>query len=72
MKESKGVAVRAFGQGRTEVSLPSASATAGDAIRLAGLKAEGVRVAVNGQKAGPNTTVMEGDFLTVVPRVEAG
>ena len=72
MKEAKAVAVRAFGQGRTEVSLPSASATAGEAIRLAGLRAEGVRVAVNGQKAGPNTTVIEGDSVTIVPRVEAG
>lgn len=67
-----GVTVTSFGQGRARVPLPERSATVGDVLRLAGVELKGRRVAVNGRGADATTEVVEGDQVSVVPRVVGG
>ena len=64
--------VTSFGDGTFAYALPSGPATVGEALHAHGIKPEGRRLAVNGQPATIRSTVVEGDEVTVVPRVHAG
>ena len=46
--------------------------TVGDVLSLAGVPGEGYSLTVNGLGAGPNAQVVDGDVITLVPKVEGG
>ena len=66
------VTVTSFGQGRYEFLLPQSGATVGEALRQFGVEPNGRRVALNGHPADAGTGVLEGDEVTVVPKVHGG
>ena len=66
------VRVTAFGSGRWDVPLSAGPATVADVLRPHGVETTGRRLAKNGHPAGTGTGVLEGDEVTVVPRVMGG
>ena len=46
--------------------------TVGDALELAGIPSEGYSLTVNGLGAGPGAGLVDGDVITLVPKVEGG
>ena len=66
------VTVTAFGNGRFVIPLPGGSATVADVLRDRRLETAGRRLAVNGRPAEIGTGVLEGDEVTLVPRVHGG
>jgi hypothetical protein len=64
--------VTAFGDGRFVVPLPGESATVADVLRDRRLETAGRRLAINGRPAEIGTGVVEGDEVTLVPRVHGG
>ncbi len=72
MQKAIAVRVTAFGQGQFESELPPAVATVSQALALHDVETQGRRVAVNGHPAKLGSTVVEGDEVTVVPRVARG
>ena len=72
MQNTVAVSVTSFGQGRFEATLPAEGATVAAVLELHGLETQGRRLAVNGRTAGAGTSVLEGDEVTLVPRVQGG
>ncbi len=72
MSQSVAVHVTAFGQGKYDVDVPPASAVVGAVLARAGVDASERRVAVNGSSASMDASVIEGDEITIMPRVEGG
>lgn len=66
------VRVTSFGEGRYQALLPPGKATVAEALAQHGVETTGRRLAVNGHPAETSSTVLEGDELTVVPRVRGG
>ena len=46
--------------------------TVGDILSTAGVPCDGYSLTVNGLGAGPNASVVDGDVITLVPKVEGG
>jgi len=72
MATSALVRVTSFGEGRFETQVPPEGTTIRDVLREHGVGSQGRRVAVNGHPADLGSTVLEGDEVTVVPRVRGG
>ena len=72
MQNTVAVQISSFGQGRYEALLPAPEATVAAAVGQHALETQGRRIAVNGQTAGLSTPVLEGDEVTLVPRVQGG
>jgi sulfur carrier protein ThiS len=66
------VTLTAFGQGRYRSKWSGTGMTVAEVLHEHGVEPDGRRVAVNGHRAGATTTLIEGDELTVVPRVQGG
>ncbi len=66
------VKVTAFGDGRYDVPLQGGLTTVADVLRPNGVETAGRRLAVNGKPAGLGTGVLEGDEVSLVPRVMGG
>ncbi len=71
MQSSVAVTLMSYGQGQRRLEVPAAT-TVDQAVRLGGFQAEGRRVAVNGRKSGGGATLVEGDVVTLIPRVQGG
>ena len=69
--ETRGILVD-LRDGRFDVPLPAGPATVADVLRPHGVEAAGRRLAVNGKPAGLGTGVLEGDEVSLVPRVMGG
>jgi len=72
MQGSVAVTLMSYGEGRRRLEVPAATATVDDAVRLGGFDIEGRRVAVNGRQASGGSPLVEGDVVTLVPRVMGG
>ena len=72
MQQAIGVTLMSFGEGSRQVALSTEQPTVNVAVRTAGFSTEARRISVNGRTASGNTGVMEGDVVTLMPRVEAG
>ncbi|MFQ5702117.1 MAG: MoaD/ThiS family protein, partial [Acidobacteriota bacterium] len=70
MPANVGVTLLSYGEGEQRLLLAPAEATVGHVVRRSGLSTQGRRVAVNGRKADGGTTVVEGDVVTLIPRVQ--
>jgi molybdopterin converting factor small subunit len=64
--------VTAFGNGRFDVPLTGGIETVADVLRAKRVETAGRRLAVNGHPAELGTGVLEGDEVTVIPRVHGG
>jgi len=67
-----GVRIEAFGQGSYFLPTLEKSSTVGEVLGALGVAVQGRRVARNGHAADLGSSVMEGDEVTVVPRVQGG
>lgn len=72
VQETVGVTLRSLGEGYRQVAVAESEATVGSVIRETGSTTQGRRIALNGVKAGPGTPVVEGDVVTLIPRVVGG
>ena len=72
MQGTVAVTLRSLGEGYRQVAVADAEATVGAAIRETGYTTQGRRIAVNGVKAVAGTPVVEGDVVTLIPRVVGG
>ena len=72
MSNSAVAKVTSFGEGRFETPVPPQGATVENVLRASGIASQGRRVAVNGHPADLGSSVLEGDEVTVVPRVRGG
>ena len=72
MQDAVGITLMSFGEGRRQIRLSAAEATVGEAVRQTGLSTDARRIALNGQRANGGTTVLEGDLVTLMPRVVGG
>lgn len=72
MQAQPQVRVTAFGDGCFEVPLTGGIDTVADVLRANRIDTNGRRLAVNGRPVGLGTGVLEGDEVTVVPRVHGG
>jgi molybdopterin converting factor small subunit len=72
MQRVASVRVTAFGDGRFEVPLVGGSETVADVLRANRIETAGRRLAVNGHAAELGTGVLEGDEVTLIPRVHGG
>ena len=70
--QTVGVTLRSLGEGSKQVAVAEGDATVGAAIRETGYTTQGRRIAVNGVKAEAGTPVVEGDVVTLIPRVVGG
>jgi sulfur carrier protein ThiS len=66
------VRVTEFGKARHETQLTDGEINVNKFLESLGIKTDHRRVAVNGFPAGSNTTVVEGDEVTVHPFVQGG
>jgi sulfur carrier protein ThiS len=66
------VTMTAFGRGRYRSAWSGPGLTVADVLGEHGVEPNGRRVAVNGHGADGATTLLAGDELTVVPRVQGG
>jgi sulfur carrier protein ThiS len=72
MQHQATVRVTAFGDGRYEVPLAGGPQTLADVLGTFRIETSGRRLAVNGHPADAGTGVLEGDEVTVVPRLHGG
>lgn len=72
MQAAVNMTLLSYGQGRHSLSLTGGGNTVGEAIRQTGLTTQGRRVALNGRPADAGSKVMEGDVVTLMPRVVGG
>lgn len=61
-----------YGRGQQELELPGGRANLDEVLRRRGVSTAGRRVAINGSPAGPGAEVVEGDQVSVIPRVQGG
>ena len=66
------VTVTSFGEGRFDARVPMHAATVAAVLESVGVEARGRRLALNGHSAAATVGVVEGDQVTVVPRVQGG
>ena len=66
------VRVTAFGDDRYDVPIFGGAVTVADVLRPQRVETAGRRLAVNGKSAQLGTGVLEGDEVTLVPRVHGG
>ena len=64
--------ITAFGNGCFDVPLTSGSETVADVLQAKRVETAGRRLAVNGHPAELGTGVLEGDEVTVIPRLHGG
>ena len=72
MSDSQPVRITSFGEGSFEFLPAGHPATIGDALEANGVDIASRRIALNGHPASVGTTVLEGDEVTLYPRVEGG
>ncbi len=72
MQTARNVRVTEFGRGRHDVPLSDGTQSVAQVLATRNIETAGRRLAVNGQPAGLGTSVLEGDEVTVVPRVHGG
>lgn len=72
MATAVAVRVTSFGEGRKTVRAPAEGSTVGSVLNTAGVDSGRRRVALNGHPVSLGTGVLEGDEITVVPRVQGG
>ena len=66
MQQSATVRITAFGQGQFECVLPEDATSIGAALAEHAVETEGRRIAINGNPAGLETPVVQGDEVTVM------
>jgi sulfur carrier protein ThiS len=72
MTKTGEVNVTSFGQGTFKSRVAGGRTSVGEVLEEHGVEVEGRRIAVNGHHADASTTVLEGDQVSVVPRVQGG
>jgi hypothetical protein len=72
MSQSPAVRITSFGEGKFEFLPAGHPATIGDALDASGVDIASRRIALNGHPADAGATVIEGDEVTLYPRIEGG
>jgi hypothetical protein len=72
MLDTETVTLSVFGAGKYRSRVQGSRTTAGDVLREHGVKPGAHRLARNGHTTTSEALVVEGDELTLVPRVQGG